>query len=38
LEVHHRQCKQESFVGGVEQDAVVGGVDGINTMQEDLLV
>jgi hypothetical protein len=29
---------EESFVGGVEKDALVGGVDRINTMQEDSLV
>jgi hypothetical protein len=29
---------EESFVGGVEKDALVGGVGGINTMQEDSLV
>jgi hypothetical protein len=36
-EVHHHQHEQESFVGGVEKDALVGGVDRINTMQEDSL-
>jgi hypothetical protein len=44
LEVHHRQSKQESFVGGVEEKPLVGGVeekplvggvDKINTMKED---
>jgi hypothetical protein len=31
-EVHHRQCEQESFVGGVEKEPLVGGVDRINTV------
>jgi hypothetical protein len=26
-----------AFVGGVKKDALVGGVDGINTMKEDLI-
>jgi hypothetical protein len=38
LEVHHRQSKQKSFVGGVEEKPLVGGVDKINTMKEDSIV
>jgi hypothetical protein len=38
LEVHHHQSKQESFVGGVEEKPLVGGVDKINTVQEDSIV
>jgi hypothetical protein len=37
LEAHHREHEQESFVGGVEKKVLVGGVDGVNTMQEDSL-
>jgi hypothetical protein len=37
LEAHHREHEQESFVGGVGKKALVGGVDGVNTMQEDSL-
>jgi hypothetical protein len=35
LKVHHRQCEQESIVGGVEKEPLVGGVDRINMMKED---
>jgi hypothetical protein len=38
LEVHHRQCEQESIVGGVEEKPLVGGADKINTVQEDPIV
>jgi hypothetical protein len=38
LEVHHRQCKQESFVGGIEEKPLVGGVDEIETVKEDPIV
>jgi hypothetical protein len=38
LEVHHLQCKQESFVGGVEKEPFVGGVDDIYTIHEDSIV
>jgi hypothetical protein len=38
LEVHHHQCEQEFIVGGVEEKPLVGGVDRINKVQEDLIV
>jgi hypothetical protein len=38
LEVHHRQREQQSIVGGVEKELLVGGVDKINTMKEDSIV
>jgi hypothetical protein len=38
LEVHYRQCEQETIVGGVEEKPLVGGVDKINTMKEDSIV
>jgi hypothetical protein len=38
LEVRHRQSKKESFVGGIEEKPLVGGVDKINTVQEDSIV
>jgi hypothetical protein len=31
MEAHHRQCEQQSFVGGVEKKPLVGGVDKYNT-------
>jgi hypothetical protein len=34
LQVHHRQCEQESIVGGVEKKPLVGGVDKVNTVKE----
>jgi hypothetical protein len=38
LEAHHREREQESFVGGVEKKALVGGVDKFNMVHEDPLV
>jgi hypothetical protein len=34
----HRQCEQESLVGGVEKEPLVSGVAKINTVQEDSMV
>jgi hypothetical protein len=38
LKVHHRQREQESFVGGIEEKPLVGGVDRINVVHEDPIV
>jgi hypothetical protein len=37
-EVHHRQCEQESLVGGVENKPLVSGVAGFNMKHEDPIV
>jgi hypothetical protein len=37
-ERHHRQCEQESLVGGIEKEPLVSGVAAINTVYEDPIV